>query len=92
MLIAKSLYKGTYTKQIHVNNNQIITISESSIDLAKCEYDDVIKQYVLEPIHHQDLFFIIFVFYYLSNFIKYLSTSFFLLYSIALSLITLYSC
>ena len=60
MLIAKSLYKGTYTKQIHVNNNQIITISESSIDLAKCEYDDVIKQYVLEPIHHQDLFFIIF--------------------------------
>ena len=67
MLVTKSLYKSSFVKKIlsgnfdsSSNNNQIVTITESSIELSKCEYDEIIQQYIQEPIHHQDLCFIIF--------------------------------
>lgn len=67
MLVTKSLYKSPLVKKIlngnfdsSSNNEQLVTITESSIELSKCEYDEVIQQHIQEPIHHQDLCFIVF--------------------------------
>ena len=43
-----------------LNKFYLISIYESSIDINKCEFDNVINQYIQIPIIHQNFFFIIF--------------------------------
>ena len=43
-----------------LNKFYIISIYESSIDINKSEFDNVINQYIKIPIIHQNFFFIIF--------------------------------
>ena len=42
------------------NKFYLVSIYESSIDINKCEFDNVINQYIQIPIIHQNFFFIIF--------------------------------
>lgn len=66
MLLTKTLFKGNYIKKLHncsfvqESFHQVLSVSETSIDLFGYEYDEIIKQYIKIPIHHQDFFFIIF--------------------------------
>ena len=42
------------------NKFYLISIYESTIDVNKCEYDPIIKQYIQIPLIHQKFFFVIF--------------------------------